>query len=67
MNNLIHVDLTDQERDILLKGLRYVRSSIMLETREPADEDERRRSGQLDEIQILSQRLEASDPVGSRV
>jgi hypothetical protein len=60
MNDLIHIDLTEHERDILLKGLRFVRSSIKLETRDPSAQDELRRSGLLDEVQILSQRLEAS-------
>ena len=43
--------------------LRYVRSSIMLESRDPSAQDELRRSGLLDEIQMLSQRLEATDPL----
>ena len=60
MNDLIHIDLTEHERDILLKGLRFVRNSIKLETREPSAQDELRRNGLLDEVQILAQRLEAS-------
>ena len=60
MNDLIHIDLTEHERDILLRGLRYVRSSVMLETREPSANDELRRGGLLDEIQNLAQRLAAS-------
>jgi len=60
LDELIHIDLTDHERDILLQGLRYVRSSIKLEMRDPSAGDELRRSGLLDEVQILAQRLEAS-------
>lgn len=60
MNDLVHIELTEHERTILLKGLRYVRSSIKLETREPSAQDELRRTGLLDEVQILYQRLEAS-------
>ncbi len=63
MNELLNVELTTNERDVLLKGLRFVRRSIMLQTREPSSHDEARRSGMLDEIQMLSQRLEASDPL----
>ncbi len=63
MASLLQVELTSDERDVLLRGLRYVRSAIMLETREPSVEDTRRRSNLLDEIQNLSQRLENSDPL----
>jgi len=68
MDEVLQIDLTSYERDVLLQGLRYVRSSIMLETREPTKQDDLRRVGLLDDIQILSQRLEATDPVsaGSR-
>jgi hypothetical protein len=31
MDGLLHIDITSHERDVLLRGLRYVRSSIMLE------------------------------------
>ncbi|MFM7919660.1 MAG: hypothetical protein ACKPJJ_05500 [Planctomycetaceae bacterium] len=63
MDSMLQVELTSHERDVLLRGLRYVRSAIMLETRDPSSEDTRRRSSQLDEIQILCQRLENSDPL----
>ncbi len=67
MDGMLNVELTSQERDILVRGLRYVRSSIMLELRDPSKEDERRRACQLDEIQNLSQRLESTDPIGVQV
>jgi hypothetical protein len=67
MDGMLQVELTTQERDILVRGLRYVRSSIMLELRDPTREDEFRRSLLLDEIQNLSQRLESTDPIGVRV
>ncbi len=63
MDGLLQIELTSHERDVLLRGLRYVRSAIMLETREPSPEDTHRRSGLLDEIQNLSQRLENTDPL----
>ena len=63
MDDVLQVELTTHERDVLLRGLRFVRRSVMLETREPSKEDELRRSGILDEIQMLSQRLEATGPV----
>jgi hypothetical protein len=63
MDGLLQIELTSHERDVLLRGLRYVRSAIMLETREPCADDTRVRSGLLDEIQNLSQRLENTDPL----
>jgi hypothetical protein len=67
IDGMLQVELTTQERDMLVRGLRYVRSAIMLELREPNREDECRRAGLLDEIQNLSQRLESTDPLGVRV
>ncbi|MEZ6059285.1 MAG: hypothetical protein R3C19_02875 [Planctomycetaceae bacterium] len=61
MNELLNIELTSHERDVLLRGLRFVRRSVMLQTREPSATDDEVRSGILDEIQMLSQRLEASD------
>jgi len=67
MNELLQLEMTSQERDVLLRGLRYVRSALMLEIREPSKDDQRRRAGQLDEIQNLCQRLESADSPGVRV
>ena len=67
IDGMLQVELTTQERDMLVRGLRYVRSAIKLELREPYREDECRRAGLLDEIQNLSQRLESTDPLGVRV
>lgn len=65
MNTVLQIELSPDERDVLLQGLRFVRSSLMLETRDPNEQDEKRRGEMLDEIQMLSQRLEATDPVKS--
>lgn len=65
MDDVIQIELTTDERDVLVRGLRYVKRSIMLETRDPTHEDELRRSVLLDEIQNLSQRLEATDPLAT--
>ena len=62
-DGLLQIEITTQERDVLLRGLRYVRSGIMLETRDPSPNDTFLRSGQLDEIQMLCQRLESTDPL----
>jgi len=65
MDDVLQLELTTHERDVLVRGLRYVRRSLMLETRDPTREDELRRCGLLDEIQNLSQRLEATDPLAT--
>jgi len=65
MDEVLHVELTTSERDVLLQGLRFVRRSIMLEKRDPEPVDEARRSDLLDNIQMLSQRLEATDPLAT--
>ncbi|MEZ6125066.1 MAG: hypothetical protein R3C49_18120 [Planctomycetaceae bacterium] len=65
MENVLQIELTTQERDVLLRGLRYVRRATMLETRDPNPDDEDRRSRLLDGLQILSQRLESTDPLAT--
>ncbi|MEJ7591712.1 MAG: hypothetical protein WKF77_09200 [Planctomycetaceae bacterium] len=61
-NGFMQIEVSTHERDVLLRGLRYVRSSIMLELREPTKDDTYRRSMDLDQIQMLCQRLESTDP-----
>ena len=60
-NGMMQIEITPHERQVLLRGLRYVRSSLMLELREPEKDDIRSRSMDLDEVQMLWQRLESSD------
>lgn len=50
MSETLNVGLTKQQRDIILRGLRYVRSSALLEPREPSAEVEADRRSQLKEI-----------------
>ncbi len=61
-DGVMQIEVSPHERDVLLRGLRYVRSSILLELREPTRDDTYRRSMDLDQIQMLCQRLESSDP-----
>ncbi len=61
-NGMMQIEVSTHERDVLLRGLRYVRSSIMLQLREPEKDDIYDRSMDLDEIQMLCQRLESTDP-----
>ena len=57
MSQSLQVELTQPEREILLCGLRYMRSSIMLETREPSPDDTEKRERQLRDIAALADQL----------
>ncbi|MEW4489274.1 hypothetical protein AB1L42_14425 [Thalassoglobus sp. JC818] len=45
-----NIQLTQKQQDLLLRGLRYVRSSIALDARDWSPEVEAERQGQYDEI-----------------
>ncbi len=69
MTDLLQLSLTDRQREIILRGLRFVRSSRLLEFRESAEiteqerQDELREIGQLNELlQIRRQRTPSSSP-----
>ena len=56
MNEMTQVELTTTQRDLLLRGLQFVRSSVKLslgESRLPDDQ----RSDQLEAIETLEQQL----------
>ena len=53
MSDLIHLELNDRQRELLLRGLRYVRSSRMLEIREIPDTIAEERADELSEIRNL--------------
>jgi hypothetical protein len=61
MSETLTVGLTKPQRDLLLRGLRYIRSSVLLEPREPSDEVVADRRSQLDEISDLVSRLSRSE------
>lgn len=58
MSELIHLELTDRQRELLLRGLRYVRSSRMLETRDHPDQEAEERTTELSEIRHLVELLD---------
>ncbi len=66
MNDVLQVEVSPRERDVLLRGLRYVRSALLLEMRDPNPDHDRRRSHLLDEIQALSHRLQPSETMDVR-
>jgi hypothetical protein len=57
MSDLMHLELTDRQRELLLRGLRYVRSSRMLEFRESSDITDDQRRGELSELRELTDLL----------
>ena len=70
MNQAMSLDLSDRQRDILMRGLRFVRRSYTLEFRDTADITEEERAEQLRQIQELNSLLEggraSKQPAGAR-
>ena len=58
MSDLLQLELTDRQRELLLRGLRFVRSSRMLEIRESPDRIEKERQDELSEIRHLVELLD---------
>jgi|HubBroStandDraft_6_1064221.scaffolds.fasta_scaffold14985_2 hypothetical protein len=65
MSETLTVGLNKQQRDLLLRGLRFVRSAVMLEVREPSAEVDAERATQVREIGRLVEQLEGSRPAGA--
>ena len=67
MSDLYHLELTDRQRELLLRGLRFVRSSRMLEIREIPDVVAEERKTELSEIrqlvELLDQKMEKAAPI----
>ncbi len=62
MGEALSIDLTEQQRQMLLRGLRYVRSAVALEIREPNPQVEADRASQYGEISRLVEQLEHARP-----
>ena len=64
MSDILKLELTDRQRELLLRGLRFVRSSRMLEIRESSDITDDQRKGELGELRQLAELLgkEAGKP-----
>ncbi|MDA0588166.1 MAG: hypothetical protein O2820_07425 [Planctomycetota bacterium] len=54
MSDLMSLELTSQQREILVRGLRYVRSSVMLTTQDPTPELDQARSDELRQLAELT-------------
>ena len=58
MNEMISLELTKEQRDVLLRGLRYVRSSIMLDINDlPTPESQDERQTDLRQVTELAEHL----------
>jgi len=66
MSQNMTVDLTEEQRNTLLQGLRFVRSSLMLNARDPDPTLDARRDERLKEIATLTDWLSGT-PVTSEV
>lgn len=62
MGETLHVGLNESQRELLLRGLRYVRSSVLLEVVDPTPEVEAERSSQLQQINTLVSHLNSASP-----
>ncbi len=66
MSDLLQLELTDRQRELLLRGLRFVRSSRMLEIRASSDITDDERKDELVELRelsdLLGQRAAAAKP-----
>ena len=54
----MQLELSDRQRELLLRGLRFVRSSRMLEIREVPDKIAEERQTELNEIRCLVELLD---------
>ncbi len=61
MSETTVVELSERQRELLLQGLRYVRSSVMLDIDDrPTADSQKRRATRLQEIASLVDRLTGS-------
>lgn len=58
MSETVQVELNKQDRDTLLRGLRFVRRSIQLEMQDPSPEVEANRDAELKRLDALASLLD---------
>ncbi|MFQ5734865.1 MAG: hypothetical protein ACE5KM_23265 [Planctomycetaceae bacterium] len=58
MSERVNIGINPHQRDLLLNGLRFVRSSILLEMKIPAENETELRSEKLQEIEDLVEQLD---------
>jgi hypothetical protein len=57
MKETLNVELTERERDVLLRGLRFVRSCISMNPCDPTPEVRLQRTTELQQVEALVSRL----------
>lgn len=62
MSDALHVDITQEQQDLLLRGLRFVRRSVQLDDYDPTPELVLNREDQLAKIASLVDQLNGSQP-----
>ncbi len=67
MSKTLNVGLTKRQRDLLLRGLRFVRSSVLLEMREPDSDVEEDRGTELRDIASLVDQLNGAETANPTV
>lgn len=60
MSEQVNIGINKADREMLLQGLRYVRSSVLLEMRDPTDDDTERREVELRKIERLVSQISGS-------
>ena len=63
MNSIFQIEVSDQQRDVLLRGLRFVRRSTMLDVAHPIPESDLRRDETVRDIENLMEQLLAAPAV----
>lgn len=61
------VELTPSQQEVLLRGLRFVRRSIMYDVHDPTPEDDADRSEQLEQIALLVDQISGSQAAPASV
>lgn len=65
MSDSVNVDLTPEQRELLLRGLQYIRSSVLLDMQKPSAAVATEREQQLDRIESLVSHLEDARPASA--
>ena len=65
MSENFTVGFTERERKLLLRGLRFVRSSVMLEIIEPSPQVKQERADQLSHIAELVEHINDASPANT--
>ena len=60
----LNIGINSRQRDLLLRGLRFIRSSVLLEVRDPAENETELRDEKLREIEDLVEQLNGAQTAG---